>query len=220
MKNFHCRAWFPPPRLGWWPATRASEWVTAVLLTSDVIEELRNRSDELGRRERLLQQDAAWDPLRAPIVRHATGHVDYGQRRLSFSDLSGQVPAAEPALEVYIRDERPVLLHAASEESQSFLGRREDVSREACLQQGFLDHRLQWVFILHHQDERRRRCHVHSVSERWNLLCCGALFPENVSKSEHRPIRGPQGAGAGCMADIKADETEHGRTLNLPWWRT
>nr|WP_253075337.1 SDR family NAD(P)-dependent oxidoreductase [Bradyrhizobium sp. 76] len=35
---------------------------TAVLLTSDVIEELRDRSDELGRRERLLQQDTAWDP--------------------------------------------------------------------------------------------------------------------------------------------------------------
>jgi hypothetical protein len=163
--------------------------VTAVLLTSDVIEELRNRSDELGRRERLLQQDAAWDPLRAPIVRHTTGHVDYGQRRLSFSDLSGQVPAAEPALEVYIRDERPVLLHTASEESQSFLGRRQDVSREAGLQQGFLDHRLQWIFILHHQDERRRRCPSPKAG---TYDFAPAFFPQNVSKSEHRRVPRPQ----------------------------
>src|SRR3954451_20522571 len=122
---FIAEIWFLPPCTGGGADLVCEPVRAAVLLMRgwDLIEELRDRCDELGRRERLLQQDAAWDPLRAPIVRHTTGHVDDGQRRLSFSDLSGQVPAAEPALEVYIRDERPVLLHAASEESQSFLGR-------------------------------------------------------------------------------------------------
>lgn len=46
-------------------------------------------------------------------------------------------------------------------------------------------------------------------------LCSLKICPKvNIGRSE-----GPREL-AGCMADIKADETEHGRTLNLSWWRT
>lgn len=86
----------------------------------DLIEELRDRRDKLGRGKWLLQQDAVRDALGRPIVGRSAGHVDHGKRRLSFSNLSGQVPAAERAHKVHVRNKRPILFHSALKESQSY----------------------------------------------------------------------------------------------------
>src|SRR6267143_1594038 len=87
------------------PLTRGS---TAVSVRSTLRAE--HTGNELGRRERLLQQDAVGDSLRRPFVRSRACHVDDRERRVFFPDLSRRLPTAQAALQANVGDERLVVL--------------------------------------------------------------------------------------------------------------
>jgi CheY-like chemotaxis protein len=85
-------------------------------------ETMRDRSHELCRREWLFQKNAVRHALRCPFISGSSGHLDNRKRRVCRPDLPCDVPAAQSPLQVNVGDERLVVLAAALEQRQRFLG--------------------------------------------------------------------------------------------------
>lgn len=82
-----------------------------------LIEKLRDRVDQLRRRERLGQQNAVRNALRVPFVGVRSRDVNYWKPRLDRSGAPGDLPPVQPAKQIDVSHKRAVLGLIAAEKS-------------------------------------------------------------------------------------------------------
>jgi hypothetical protein len=119
------------------------------------VEQLRDGSDKLGRGEGLGQKNAVGDAVRGPLLGCGPGHVDDGKGRLDLSCLPCDIPAVHCALQVYVGNERPVMLPVALQQRHGFLARGDDRRFVTAIAQRLVDECLNQRIVFNDQDNQQ-----------------------------------------------------------------
>ena len=81
-------------------------------------------------------------------------HVDDWKSGIGLPDLRRDFPAAQPALQDDVGDERPVVFEPAPEQGKGLFARRKNVGRKAALDQDIFNDALDRVLVLDDEDHR------------------------------------------------------------------